>query len=282
MTKTNLRPVWNAILDIYKVYAAICAKYNLTYWTGYGTVLGAVRHKGFIPWDDDFDVMMPRSEYERFLAVVENELPPHLKLVYWSNSREYPFLFCKIQDTRSDVFEKVVKESGTDQPQGLYIDVFAVDGVAESAWARGWDLARRYGAHVRMSHLFRHNAHSSIMGWLGEFCGILCAPFFWGLKSERDFLLLFDKWARENDMTKSSRCGRYRGDLKGWAWITRTNVFDGVEMLPFEGMAIPCPKGWDEYLKANYGDYMKLPPPEKWVSCHWGEAPWKFGPTGLR
>lgn len=278
---SNLRPVWDSILEIYKVYAAICEKHHLTYWAGYGTVLGAVRHRGFIPWDDDFDVLMSRAEYDRFLSIVEKELPSHLKLVSMSNSKDYPFLFCKIQDSRREVFERVVKESGTDQPQGLYIDIFAIDGVSDSCWGRFWDFIRRHGAYARMSRLFRHNRHSSIKGWLGELCGILCAPFFLGRRTERDFLLLFDKWARENDMVKSCKCGRYRGDLKGWAWIAHTNVFDGVDMLPFEDIKIPCPKGWDEYLKANYGDYMKLPPPEKRVSCHWGEASWKFGPTGL-
>lgn len=277
----NLKPVWNAILDIYKEYARICEKHRLNYCAGYGTVLGAVRHKGFIPWDDDFDVMMPRTEYDRFLGLIEQELPPYLKLVSMSNCKEYPFLFCKIQDTRREVFERVTKESGTDQPQGLYIDVFAIDGVSDSFIGRGWDALRRCSAHARMSRLFRHGKHSSIMGWLCELYGAFCLPFFYGKTVERDFYLMFDQWARQHDMSKTSRCGRYRGDLKGWAWISSTSVFADVEWLPFEDIRVPCPKGWDEYLKANYGDYMKLPPPEKRVSCHWGEAPWKFGPTGL-
>ena len=77
----NLKPVWSAILEVYDQYALVCNRFGLRHWVAYGTLLGAVRHKGFIPWDDDFDVFMPREDYERFLSIADTELPEYLKIV---------------------------------------------------------------------------------------------------------------------------------------------------------------------------------------------------------
>ena len=77
----NLAPVWKVVLDIYREFAAICQRHSLRHYAAFGTALGAVRHKGFIPWDDDFDVMMPRPDYERLIEIAPSELPAHLQFL---------------------------------------------------------------------------------------------------------------------------------------------------------------------------------------------------------
>lgn len=276
----NLKPVWLAILDVYSAYASACEKLNVRHWAAYGTLLGAVRHKGFIPWDDDFDVFMPRDDYERFLARAEEYLPSYLKLVTWRNTKEYDFAFAKVQDTRRDVYDRVVKESGTEQPQGLYIDIFPLDGVAESFWGRLREKLVRTLAYARYTSLFRKGAHRGLKGWVGELLGYLLAPWFGKFSSPKDFDLLREQIAERHPFAGSKSCGFYFTLQGGWEWTGDAVWFNDTVMLPFMDIVVPAPVKWHECLTQMYGDYMTPPPEPDRKSVHWGEAPWKFGPTG--
>ena len=112
MGKINLKPVWDAVLNVYREVAQICDKHGLRYYLTDGTALGAVRHKGFIPWDDDFDMSMPREDYQKFIEIARNELPEHLKFVNWENTPEFTLLFGKVQDTRADFVKSIEAECG--------------------------------------------------------------------------------------------------------------------------------------------------------------------------
>lgn len=94
------------LLSIYQAFASVCKKHKLRHWVAFGTMLGAVRHNGFIPWDDDFDVFMLREDYEKFLTVANKELPEYFKVVTHRNCSAYPVAFGKIQESRRDVYEK--------------------------------------------------------------------------------------------------------------------------------------------------------------------------------
>ena len=107
----NLRPIWDTILDVWKECYAICKRHNLRIWVAYGTAIGAMRHKGFIPWDDDFDVMMPRADYNLFMKYAVDELPAYMKWHSIENDPKYTLLFGKVQDERKDVLNKVKEES---------------------------------------------------------------------------------------------------------------------------------------------------------------------------
>jgi len=277
----KLEPVWMAIMDVYDSYASVCKAHGFRHWVAYGTLLGAVRHKGFIPWDDDFDVFMPRDDYERFLKVAETELPAFLKIVKWRNTKEYNYAFSKVQDSRRDVYNCVVRESGTEQPQGIYIDVFPIDGVAPTNVGRMWERFARTCAYSRETYLFRKGAHAGLKGWLGEGVGAVFNLFGRGLKTPKDFDRYREQLARRYEFEGSERCGFYFTLQGGWEWTARTSVFDETVMLPFMDRQVPAPKGWHEFLTNMYGDYMTPPPESERKSVHWGEAPWKFGPTGL-
>lgn len=277
----ELRPVWDAILDLYDQYALVCNRLGLRHWVAYGTLLGAVRHKGFIPWDDDFDVFMPREDYERFLQLAESELPKYLKIVTWWNTKEYDYAFSKVQDSRRDVYDRVTRESGTDQPQGIYIDVFPIDGVAPTMIGRLRERLLRTYAYSRETALFRKGRHRGWKGWLGEWMGILLNVVGYGLKTPKDFDRYREFLATRYKLSGSSRCGFYFTLQGGWEWTANTSVFDDTVMLPFMDRQVPAPKGWHEFLSNMYGDYMTPPPESARKSVHWGEASWKFGPTGV-
>ena len=147
----GLRPLWDASLGIYREIAKICERHGLRYYVTDGTALGAVRHKGFIPWDDDFDMSMPRPDYEKFKKIFMAELPPHLKFVDFHNTPEFGLLFGKVQDCRRDKIEALEKVVGFQLSNGLFIDIFPIDGYPRSRFVGKvvYFLSRIFGRIAR-------------------------------------------------------------------------------------------------------------------------------------
>lgn len=280
--EVNLQPIWNVILDIYDEVAKICDRHRIRYWGAAGTLLGAVRHQGFIPWDDDFDLHMPRVDYDRFIEIANRELPPHYKIISRQNTREYNWNFIKIQDCRKDVYECVVAESGVEQEHGIYIDIFPLYGVSGSKLIRLWEQVKFLLVKTRMTRVLRSGKHSSVKGWLAEAIGWMLWIVFPNQRTEHDFIDLIEKWNGKIPFDGSRYVSLFWLQLMNWEWIAPRSAFDSTVMLQFGNVKIPAPAGYDKTLTAHYGDYMKLPPIEQRKSCHngWGDAPWKFGPTG--
>ncbi len=274
----SLRPVWDAILEVYKPFAEICRKHNLRMWVGYGTLLGAVRHKGFIPWDDDFDVMMPRKDYEQFLKIAAKELPGHLQVVAQANTPEFTLQFAKIQETRRDIVEAVEREVGYEQQQGIYIDIFPLDGVD------GWKtpLANPVISAImkfRRAWLYRAEYKKApknvVLFSLGFLCGLI-VPWTY---SRISFNRAYEKMMRAMDFDECDGCTFYDASRIRQK-IYKTSDFDTTIMFKFEGVDVPGPAGYDSVLYTEYGDYMTPPPVRNQVSQHQNyRAKWKFGAT---
>lgn len=275
----NLRPVWDSILEIYKVFAEICNKHNLRFYGAAGTALGAVRHKGFIPWDDDMDVIMPREDYDAVWEILDKELPPHLKTVTWRNTDGYTQLFGKIIDVRRAHQEEVARISNYEIPQGLFLDVFPLDGCYSSKLGRAWIKTKSIFPRCIANYKFPgENFH----GWrvkLSQVIGFFAAPFY-SITTKKDYLQLCDDLARRTFSLKSAKnCGWYFYGSGDYAEIVDKKVFDSVAYLDFESIKLPVPGDFDAYLTSIFGDYMTLPPESERVPVHGDSepAPWRFG-----
>ena len=284
--ETSLRPLWDAILAVYQEYARLCERHKLRHYLAFGSVLGAVRHKGFIPWDDDLDVVMPRQDYDVFWEIAEKELPSFFRPVTVGNTREYMHDFGKIMETRIDVIEDVAARSKYALPQGIFIDVFPVDGCFTSPFCR---FGRRLASYAQISRkkALLDSTDTSFRGMLVRQVGHLLRPFFPDLKTARDFLLYNDKRLSYPLFGSTKICalgneefftGRIGSRRMPCSW------YGDPAIMEFEGLKVPVPSHWHEYLTTYYGDYMILPPVEKrCVPTHGDEpeAPWKYGPTGV-
>lgn len=279
----RLRPVWDAVLDIYKAFAAVCSENHLRFYLGYGSVLGAVRHGGFIPWDDDMDVIMPRPDYERFCEMAAQVLPSHFKLVTIFNTKEFVTDFAKIQDSRQDVYERVRKESGHPLGQGIFLDIFPIDGVPS---CRLQQCARKvYYQFFQLK--WRYVMKIDFGTWkskLARIIGFFAQPFYPRIESSRDYEIKRIRRFGRSSYQDATLCGlevdfvnKYKDYIPfPKAWIGEAKI------VKFEGLDVPIPNMYEDYLRFNYGDYMKLPPEEKrHLPTHFDERviPWKFGPT---
>ena len=278
-------PIQDALMEIYDAFAELATSHGWRWYMIGGNALGAVRHNGdFIPWDDDLDLVMPRKDYEAFRSVANQELPVHLRWVDHRNTASYPYVFGKIMDVRPEQIERLERETKSKLPQGLYVDIWPVDGFPSTFGRKTWRWLQRQSLRLVMEY----REANPPMGW-GQtlrhplpFLAALVQP---GLKTRQDFLEAMDRHARSLSMDKSPRTARpihrwyEQGEVyPSWIWGEPT-------WLMFHGRRVPFPTDLYAYLPIGMGkDYMTLPPPDKRRPVHADsfEAPWKYGPDGER
>lgn len=248
--------------EMLKVFAEICEKEKLTYWLIAGTALGAVRHKGFIPWDDDIDVGMPRADYERFMEIGQSYLPEYYFLQNYKTDPNYPINFAKIRDSRTTYIES--SAAHLDMNHGVWIDIFPHDGFPEGKLRvklfklrSKITFARIYLVFTKKIPLDRAHKVKRAMCHLTK----LLYPTVKGTVKRRE--RLFTKYPYDTSQYVLNNSGAW-GDRE----IQQRSVFgEGTEGV-FEGFKIKLPLDWDKYLSTLYGDYMTPPPEDKRVGHH--------------
>lgn len=271
MTKPLTIPQTQAIaLEILHTVADICENQGLRYALIYGTLIGAVRHHGFIPWDDDVDIMMPRPDYDRLLAYLEKNIEkyPHLKVFNRDTCAAYPYMITRISDDRYEIKMENEKPYG----MGVFIDIYPYDGLGTTK-----EEAVRYGLKGdRLSSLcyqasrdhFAMETTTSTLRKLVKFpvylLSKLCGKDFFQNKLE--------KLARVKDYDHSE----YVGCVIWLSWgekdIFPRKWFDETVLMPFDKYQFRVPKYYDEVLRHEYGDYMQLPPEEDRIGHHFYTA----------
>ena len=264
----NIAELKKIELDILLHFAAFCEKHGLRYFLAYGTLIGAVRHQGFIPWDDDIDLQMPREDYNKLIEMYpqENENARY-ELVSPDQARARHSIV-KIIDNKTLKYENYMKKG--DQPLGVDIDIFPVDGMpANDADFRAWfqELHKLYIQFLYACRApmkggsFKVNAYIALKK--------LITPK--KKKILRKAKALHDKYPYET-------C-EFVGSIETWVEgeenKLRKEWFDESVELPFEGHAFKAPKAYHEILTALYGDYMQLPPEEQRAPHHLNQTYWK-------
>ncbi len=276
----NMRPLWDALLDVYVEFARVCDRCGLRYFVGEGSAIGALRHKGFIPWDDDFDVIMPRPDYEKFRKVCSKELPSYLKFINYQNTPEFQYTFGKVQDVRKHKVVDVEKEYGSMLPGGIYIDILVVDGMPSSYVARTIYRFKRFMFVCQQRfRTFKFSAlklQGRVLWTLGALASVFHPSETWPDLARRFELFMMSVPFETADSTWRD-AATYRTVRLSYP----RNVWDGEVKVEFAGLSVPLPAGYDAYLRAQYGDYMQPPPIGHRHTTHQNRArcPWWLGPT---
>lgn len=241
----NLRKAQMRMFDILNAVDEICKKHDIPYWIGYGTLLGAVRHGGFIPWDDDLDISLMRKDYLKLLPILKKELPENFELQA-PGEPYYDLGFAKVRDKKSKVSEKI----GRDKPylkRGIYIDVFHL----EPAYPALKKIARFFYdkpyRHIRRRRPFKSFPY---------FLKYLLYLLFWPIGV---FFIAVSKLCAFIGRPKTLVHGHVTSDSVAQK---KTDIFPLTEVV-FEGKKFPAPGNYDRYLRRLYGNYMELPPKEK-------------------
>lgn len=240
---TDLRKVQLRLLDILTAVDTICRKNNIPYWLDYGTLLGAVRHGGFIPWDDDVDISMMKEDYDRFLAIAPKELPEQFVIQNLKTEKYYPFYFTKIVDKNSKTIDITTMYSQQKcKYKGIWIDIFPV--IKGDVRLGNW-INPIYGRFYRRVHHFEPFNFN-------VFISYLFYPFAWFAKQCMKLFTHFcDNEKRMNDFGATYNKQKYYSDI-----IPTKDIL-------FENHLFSVPHDFDKVLTDYYGDYMKIPSEEK-------------------
>ena len=256
-------------LDILKEFQRICAKHNLRYFAIGGTCIGAVRHQGFIPWDDDIDVAMPYEDYVRFIEIAKNGLREPYELFDPIGHKVCGFSFLKMHRSDTAFIEKV-REAYTDSYFGVFIDIMPIYGLPLDKAERD-RVYNKSSAYIRKNRISRYqfgqtDSMKQKLVWMTCLLGKMSGDPSFYLRKLRGL---------------GDSCSFDRAKEILFAWrpiyydkkITYKRDFDKQIFrdycdLAFEDTTIRVPIEYDQYLTRDFGDYMKLPPEEKRVTVH--------------
>lgn len=255
-------------LEILKQVADLCEELDLRYALIYGTLIGAVRHHGYIPWDDDVDIMMPRPDYDKLLSYLSNHKLPNLTLFNRQTCPAYPYMISRISDDRY-ILEMENEES---VGMGVFIDIYPYDGLGKTK-----EEAVRFGLKGdRLSSLCYQatRKHFAIETTTSPIRKLIKYPIFLASKmiGKELFQNKLEKLARAKDYETSE----YIGCIIWLSWgekdIFPRKWFDETVVMPFDKYLFRVPKHYDEVLRHEYGDYMQLPPEKDRIGHHYFKA----------
>ena len=238
MKKLSVKEIQNIQLNILKEVADFCDKFNIKYFLGCGTLCGAVVRKSFFPWDDDIDILMPRKDYEKFLAIFQSK---KLKLLT-CNNKDYYYPYAKVVHSKTIAFE--CKNHIADY--GVFIDVFPIDGAPNKLYLYllkplKYLMMSKWGCHLDKRNIFVKIIYKIV--------SIITIPI-----PNNYFARLLNKICRKYSLENCKKSGvivHYRKNKE----IVSSSIFDKRKKFIFEGSEFYGPKMYDEYLKALYDNY---------------------------
>ena len=248
------KKIWAVLLDLLLEFDKVCKKHGLKYFLVYGTLLGAVRHKGFIPWDDDVDVGMFRADYEKLLKLAHEFKWPYF-LQTNETDLECAMSYARLRNSNTTAVSKIL--SYQKMNHGLFLDIFPFDNVlpgeSEERYLQIRDLNIDNGTYMRLTNPELNEENQ---------------------KRVRDYIAL-KKNPQETLNEIFNLATKYNGEETGFVSNLTCNLspfrskifpkvaFETLSAASIEGYTFPIPAGYDEILKISYGNYMEFPPVEK-------------------
>ncbi len=255
MEQELLRKVQLTLLEIAKEIKRVCEENDIRYFLSDGSFLGAVRHQGFIPWDDDMDMGMLREDYEKFCRIAPTALKPEYCLETWDADSTYGLPFGKVMKRNTIYLES--KKNDRMREQGFYIDIFPFDN-APADPAEQKVLVRKLVSIARMMQMkccYRPWMEQDRIVWKKRI-GYMYYKLKSLLFSHEELAKAYDALAISPEETGVvlEQSGRPRPTFFKKEWCEELTSYT------FEGVTFPGPKDYDAYLTTHYGDYMTLPP----------------------
>ena len=259
------KEIWAIEMDLLMQLDTVCKRHGLTYCVGAGTMLGAVRHKGFIPWDDDIDVYMLRYDYDKLLSFADEFQEPY----FLQNSYTEENLlraYTKLRNSKTTGTTK--RDRFREMNHGIFIDIFPLDGIGTNSLIDKYQYIKnriQRGFFVCFNDSRARMRPRSLKGKILLLIEKIAAYVF--VRDKIKFFNAFDANLKKysisgikmwGNRTLNFDCPRSRRPYEDWKDII---------YLPFETIQVPIPRKYDEMLRQQYGDYMKIPE-KKGVSMH--------------
>lgn len=258
LSDAQIRKMHNVQLTMLIEFDRICRKHNIKYILDGGSLLGAIRHKGFIPWDDDIDIRMLRGEYEKFCEV-SNELSQDMTFQNYELDKGYPWMYAKIRMNGTKAVK--IGQDKLDMHSGIFIDIFPCDGVPDNNKKRKiYNIKAKICRKILYARTAKELSNNvwKCLGW-----NVVC------LIPKKMVYHVYENMQRKYTEFNCSKVG-----IIGWHGIEETTGFDlkyfkDLVEVEFENHLFWAPRDWNGFLSFAFGaDYMKVPPVEKQVKEH--------------
>ena len=257
---TDIREIQQMELGIMEYIHEICQKIGVKYFLAYGSLIGAVRHKGFIPWDDDMDICMLREDYEKLQDYLISNPDERYEVMSYKNNLNYVYPFMKVQDNQTYLLEEDVR---IDSNMGIYVDIFPVDGYEDDSVFKD-KMTRLIKKRQLSCYTFKGITNTkSLLNSLIRYISVIIFYF----TNTNKYIRGIDELAKSRKVLDYEEVDYliYK-DMNKPVW--RREWLEQVTTGTFEGKEFMIPKNYHEILTSDYGDYMQLPPVELRFSHH--------------
>lgn len=254
---TELQHLQRVLLGIAKDIDKFCVENGIEYYLVAGSLIGAVRHKGFIPWDDDFDIAMDAKNYLKFLAIAKEKLDSS-KYYIQEGYKEWPMPFSKIRLRGTCLRESNVWDVSKEL-SGIFIDIFPLENAAKTKYGRLWQYIC---GKVLITYCLKKRGIEKV-----SFLKQLSLQMSLVLEI-KPLRLFFRKQVEKYRNEESEYLGSFSGNLRYKTTFFKRSDYGKPIRVQFEDVLLPIAPGYDNNLRKQYGDYMKLPPVEKQVGAH--------------
>ena len=244
------------LLKIIKDIDSLCTPNNIKYYLLGGSALGAIRHQGFIPWDDDLDIVMDCENYDKFINICKQSLDPN-KYYLQERLSDWPLAFSKVKLKNTRLIE--IEGYDDHKDNGIYIDVFRFDNVSSNKLVSYWQY---FCGKVFLSYTLSQRKYKSAS---------LKKKIFMALSFPLKYKFIREFVLHQTTMYNNKKTAYYgmfygRGNYR--TAVVAREIFGTPIYVPFEDMQLPVPEKCHEYLQQTFGDYMKLPPVEQRQGLH--------------
>lgn len=258
----DLAALQSKSMEILRVFKAFCDKHGLLFYFCGGCCIGTLRHGGFIPWDDDIDVFMPREDYEKLARLWPAEMKDTKYRYCRSNEQEFlRSLLCAISDETTTFIKE--RQHDLDISHGVRLEILPLDGCPDSGLRRKIQIA-----WALVYQIYMNQEPPTSKGKMLGLAGKVMLALFPSWKSRYRIAKFaekqmsrypFDKYEKTTEL-----CARFQYMRNEYP----QKAFASAVLKPFEGEEMPIPVGYDAYLRMAFGDYMRLPPPEQQIPKH--------------
>lgn len=260
MRELSLQEIQSISLKVLESIHVFCTEHDIKYSLAGGTLIGAIRHQGFIPWDDDIDIMMPRPDYDRFCRMYVSS--DRFQLVTQKNSY---IPFSRVCECKESYVEPSAVWHDLNVQTGVWVDIFPLDGAYENDDFYDSRVSQLFHVTDVIWLMRKYKSGKCSVREKLNLCSLLCRDGFCSIKTK---LKRYDTLCRELEYGSTERFASYTNPIYGKKDRHRMECFSSLIDITFEGRMYKALKGYDEYLTNLYGDYMQLPPVEKRISGH--------------
>ena len=257
---TDVKEIQEMELGIMEYIHEVCQKIGVKYFLAYGSLIGAVRHQGFIPWDDDMDICMLREDYEKLQDYLIANRDERYEVMSYKNNLNYVYPFMKVQDNHTYLLEEDVR---IDSNMGIYVDIFPVDGYEDDVQFKN-KMTKLIKKRQLSCYTFKGITNTkSVLNSLLRYVSVIIFYF----TNTNKYVAQIEELAKSRKVSDYEQVDYliYK-DMNKPVW--RREWLEQVTTGIFEGKEFTIPKNYHEILTSDYGDYMQLPPVEQRVSHH--------------